>query len=235
MSTAPRRKRKTIRANVRIRSAPVVLSTDAALELVRSAGYIALDPLCRCREERSCKRYPSSFACLYLGPGSEGLVASGVAKPISVDEAVGHVQKARDLGLVHMVLWTSEMLRSLGPGAGRALELCACCPCCCISRRTGDGQQAYVDGIVGLGLARAEGACDGCGACAGVCPLNAITLEDGHPLVNADRCKGCGRCARACSQGAIRVHPLEMVPGYSDGWTLTPAKKYYDAMHSVVR
>jgi len=46
-------------------------------------------------------------------------------------------------------------------------------------------------------------ACDGCGACLGVCPTGAINLEDGLSL-DLGRCLLCADCATACPRGAIR-------------------------------
>ena len=48
------------------------------------------------------------------------------------------------------------------------------------------------------------GICIRCGACASVCPVNAIEVADAH--VRADgSCTNCGLCAKACPVGAITV------------------------------
>ena len=133
-----------------------------------------------------------------------------------------------------MILWTSSELRSLGADASRALELCSCCPCCCISRKTGDGMKAYIDGITGLGITRLEEECGACGACGDACPFQAISMADSGPEINADRCKGCGRCVAACGQGALKVHALEMVPSFEEGWQTVPASKYFEEILRTV-
>jgi NAD-dependent dihydropyrimidine dehydrogenase PreA subunit len=54
--------------------------------------------------------------------------------------------------------------------------------------------------------------CTGCGACIGVCPVGAITLND-KARVDQEVCTGCGVCLDACPEGAIQ--PLvegELVP-----------------------
>jgi ferredoxin len=233
-SSKPGSARKTIDANVRIRSTPVVLTQDIARELIDKAAFISLGDHCPCREERHCAKYPSSLGCLYLGEGARGIVARGNAIEISRHEALEHIRRAADLGLVPMVLWTSAELRSLGADANKALELCSCCPCCCIKRRTGDGMKAYIDGITGLGIARAEGECTTCGECEQACPLGAVTVEEDGPVVNADRCKGCGRCARACKQGVLKVYPLEMVPSFAEGWNMMPAREFVDEILKTI-
>lgn len=226
--------RKTIPIDLRVKSHPVVLTTDIAERVVREASYIGLAGACQCRAERGCPDYPADFGCLYLGGGARGIVARGNAAEITVDQALEIVRQARELGLIHMILWTSGELRALGADAEKALELCSCCPCCCISRRTGDGMQAYIDGIAGLGIARAEEGCIQCGECLLACPLGALRLDDDGPVINADRCKGCGRCEIACKRGALKVYELEMVPSYDGGWEPIPAEEYLDQIRKRI-
>ena len=40
--------------------------------------------------------------------------------------------------------------------------------------------------------------CLGCGACAGECPVEAISEKDGTYVIDADKCIDCGACAGAC-------------------------------------
>lgn len=44
--------------------------------------------------------------------------------------------------------------------------------------------------------------CISCGACAGVCPVNAIAEGDGKYVIDADTCIECGACADACPVSA---------------------------------
>lgn len=47
--------------------------------------------------------------------------------------------------------------------------------------------------------------CIGCAHCTGVCPTNAIHVEDGHPVLDPNRCVDCGRCYMACPVNAIYI------------------------------
>ncbi len=47
--------------------------------------------------------------------------------------------------------------------------------------------------------------CESCGGCIEKCSQKALTLVDGHPVVNRDRCVTCGYCAAACPLFCIKV------------------------------
>jgi len=46
-------------------------------------------------------------------------------------------------------------------------------------------------------------ACSGCEECVEVCPENAITMDDGNPIINDIMCSGCGACIPACPENAL--------------------------------
>jgi len=46
-------------------------------------------------------------------------------------------------------------------------------------------------------------ACNGCEECVEVCPENAITMNDGKPVINDVMCSGCGACIPACPENAL--------------------------------
>lgn len=47
--------------------------------------------------------------------------------------------------------------------------------------------------------------CIACGACAGECPVEAISMNDdaGRYAINGDTCIDCGTCAGTCPMNAI--------------------------------
>lgn len=52
-----------------------------------------------------------------------------------------------------------------------------------------------------------------CGRCAQVCPVNAVSIEDGIRSMNPELCTSCGRCVEECGYDALelsgRVYTLE--------------------------
>ncbi|MBN1162962.1 MAG: 4Fe-4S binding protein [Candidatus Krumholzibacteriota bacterium] len=47
-----------------------------------------------------------------------------------------------------------------------------------------------------------ESKCTGCGICADICPVGAVTVE-GVAGINEALCTGCGACVAECPRGAI--------------------------------
>lgn len=45
--------------------------------------------------------------------------------------------------------------------------------------------------------------CDGCGRCDGICANGALSIRNGHPIVDRAVCDGCGRCTEVCPTAAL--------------------------------
>jgi len=54
--------------------------------------------------------------------------------------------------------------------------------------------------------------CNQCGQCAEVCPVEAIRLENGAYLIDADECTGCMLCVEECPNGVIFQHKQMDIP-----------------------
>ena len=47
--------------------------------------------------------------------------------------------------------------------------------------------------------------CTGCEKCVEVCPVEAISMEDGIAVVDSDECIECGACVDECPEDAIEL------------------------------
>ena len=53
--------------------------------------------------------------------------------------------------------------------------------------------------------------CVACGACAKVCPLQIINIEQGiFANINFEKCIGCGKCSKTCPASVIEIKSLEV-------------------------
>jgi ferredoxin len=185
----------------------MVLPSQVVEHLIRQANTRWVMDTCICRDSAHCQDYPVELGCLFLGEAAAG-INPRLGRPVSEDEALAHVARCREAGLVHMVGRNKLDTLWLGVGPGeRLLTICNCCPCCCLWRvlpHVAPRIGAKVRAMPGVRVTVGEG-CVGCGTCAeGVCFVEAIRLVDGRAVIG-EGCRGCGRCAEVCPQGAIEV------------------------------
>lgn len=174
---------------------------------VRAARYHWIMHACICRDASHCRDYPIDLGCLFLGQ-SVLRINPRLGRLATEAEALEHVRRCREAGLVHLIgrnrldaVWLDAH-----PG-DRLMTVCNCCPCCCLWKILPDLHHA-----ISAKVARMPGvrvtvtqACAGCGVCAdGTCFVDAIRMVDGRAEIG-DACRGCGRCAEACPAGAIEV------------------------------
>ncbi|CAJ37150.1 4Fe-4S binding protein [Methanocella arvoryzae] len=191
---------------------PAVLHIDAAKALVEASSYIVRTD-CMCRESQQCTEYPIDIGCLFLGEGARKMGRHNKVRPVTREEALAHLERAREAGLITNVIWSSLELAAMGADPAHTVELCSCCPCCCLAFKTRNASVAFLDGIAGFGVSRITSVddCTRCTNCVGVCPFKAIRLDDivEGPVIDERRCKGCGRCEVVCRPGVIKIVPFE--------------------------
>ena len=154
---------------------------------------------CPCRSVRANPCLPLDV-CLIVGEPFAGFVAEHhpeKARWISQSEAVEILRAERDRGHVHHAFFKDAML-------DRFYAICNCCSCCCGAMRAwrhgtpmlaSSGYVSVVD----------AGRCIGCGACAEICPFDAIQVEEGTASVDGKRCLGCGVCVSNCRHDALSL------------------------------
>lgn len=175
---------------------------------IREAGFHWIMDFCICRDSAGCEDYPTGLGCLFLGEAARGINPK-FGRAVGEAEALEHVARCREAGLVHLVgrnkldtVWLN-----IGP-SNRLLTICNCCPCCCLWKvlpiiDTRISQK--VNRMPGVHLTVTD-ACVGCGTCTrGACFVDAISLVDKRAVIDDDQCRGCGRCADVCPNDAIRV------------------------------
>jgi ferredoxin len=162
---------------------------------------------CICRDASGCRDYPVDLGCLFLGEAAAGINPK-LGRRVTRKEALTHVRRCREAGLIHLIGRNKLDTIWLGIGPGdRLLTVCNCCPCCCLwrvlphlSERIGD-RITRMDGVT----VQVSDRCIGCGICMdGVCFVDAIRLS-GERAVIGEACRGCGRCVDACPQKAIEL------------------------------
>ncbi|WP_224963431.1 4Fe-4S dicluster domain-containing protein [Geomonas subterranea] len=148
----------------------LVLDYERASEVIKSASDIAVG-LCYCRHKMAqldggCGA-PLDI-CMTLNLAAQSLLRRGVARRVDSVEGLDLLQKARDLNLVQCADNVQK----------RVNFICNCCRCCCegliATRRLAISNAMYGTNFV---QTTASHRCTGCGTCAAICPVDAITMD----------------------------------------------------------
>ena len=145
-----------------------VLNLEHVKQILSDARTLSLMD-CFCRVKYGHCDAPVD-TCIDMNEIAERNIANGVARDITLDEALNILEKTHEAGLVHMALGHGD---SYEPGV--ANSVCSCCSCCC----------SILSGILRFGLASHIltsqttsltdlSDCNGCGVCVDICPHNAI-------------------------------------------------------------
>jgi ferredoxin len=162
---------------------------------------------CICRDSKNCQNYPVNFGCLFLGEAALGINPQ-IGRRVSKEEALEHVRRCQEAGLVHMVGRNKLDTVWLGVGPGtKLLTICNCCPCCCmwgVLPEVNPQINAKVNRMPGVTVSIND-ECIACELCLeNVCFVNAISITDGYYHID-DICKGCGQCVVICPVEAIEI------------------------------
>jgi ferredoxin len=188
-------------------SEEMVLPSEILKYFIDKANYHWIMNFCICRESMQCKDYPIDLGCLFLGEAVLG-INPRLGRLVSKEEALEHIQKCKEAGLVHMFGRNRLDMQWLGVKPGnKLLSICNCDPCCCLWRIT-----PLLASKIGKKVQKMPGItvkvnkdCIGCGTCInGICFVDAIHLI-GNQAEISEECRGCGRCVEICPQNAIEL------------------------------
>jgi ferredoxin len=189
-------------------SPDTLLPSDVLKEMIRKSTHHFIMDFCICRVSANCNDYPHELGCLFLGKGTKK-ISHKLGRMVSKEEAVEHVDKCQEAGLVHIIgrnkidsVWLNT-----GPKE-ELLSICHCCPCCCLWKMAPDlpdGISKVLKPMIGVEIKYNNDICTGCGKCLDTCFVNAINIDGGRVEIDFKRCRSCGRCAEICKSNAINI------------------------------
>ena len=186
----------------------VVVPRRVVERLVSEVRDIFILDECMCRSQMGCKNYPRTIGCMALGPAISRMHPSHGHRATR-DEAVEHVRKAAEAGLVANVahVWIDPV--AFGLTRFRELMfICFCDDCCCLYRthmqKRGPNLDRAYKGLPGISVQVDPEKCEACGTCVEQCFVAAMELREGS-AVPGPSCKACGRCVDVCPEGAVSL------------------------------
>jgi Pyruvate/2-oxoacid:ferredoxin oxidoreductase delta subunit len=135
--------------------------------------------------------------CVKYDEMAEFVIDKGLAREISKDEAHQIMENSEKEGLVHMV----------DNAQGQIKHTCNCCGHYCWNVGIIRRRKIPRDQLMAVYFIRETelDECIGCGACADICPVDAVIMVEDKPRVDQDWCIGCGVCAIQCPADVISI------------------------------
>lgn len=185
--------------------------------LSKCRRFAVVDCMCRVAQDRAHKRecsFPVEGVCLEFDAVAESEIAAGTAKEITRREALDIIRRCRDLGMVQII-----------SNAEHPLCVCNCCKCCCVCMRS---LERYEDTVCEVSRYAADAAarenCVGCGSCARMCVMEAVSIVNGKVQIASQKCIGCGLCVSRCPKAVLRMVKR---PGAIDRVAQTDLQRVY--------
>ncbi|MHA2391216.1 MAG: 4Fe-4S dicluster domain-containing protein [Promethearchaeota archaeon] len=185
----------------------ILLPSQVLKHFINKAKNHWIMNFCICRSSMDCQNYPADLGCLFLGDAVLDINPQ-LGKLATKEEALDHLERCRDAGLVQMIGRNRLDAQWLGVSPGKKLlSICNCDPCCCLWRVS-----PILAPKIGSKIKKMSGikiqvtdTCIGCGTCIKeICFVNAINIINNRANINED-CRGCGRCVAVCPQEAIEL------------------------------
>lgn len=197
---------RTIPIRQSIKPENFISTYDDATRLIETLHPISVSN-CVCREGKALLGKPCSHTretCFQFGGAARFYIEQGLGREVSREEALRIIAKSQEEGLV------------LQPGnSQKPFAICCCCGCCCemlINLKSVPDPSKYFSSNHFSAVDAGE--CTGCGACADICPMEAIEMVKDIADIDLTRCIGCGVCVPRCPVDALSLQKKknEQVP-----------------------
>jgi ferredoxin len=184
-----------------------VLDYERTSEVIDSASHMAVG-MCYCRHKmqhlgRSCDA--PMHICMTFNGTAKSLTKHGIARQVDKQEGRDLLRQAHEANLVQF-----------GENVQRRVNfVCNCCGCCCeamiAARRFAILNPVHTTNFI---PEIRQDACNGCGKCVTVCPVEAMSLvsaNDPHrprrktAKLDEEVCLGCGLCVRVCGHDGVAL------------------------------
>ncbi len=208
----PKIQSRVIPLNAKVNKAKnAVMPYQLIDDFIDNAGFVMILDECLCRKGMGCKDYPIDFGCIMLGEGARTMLQHNHGREVNAEEAKKRVREAEKLGLVPFAAHAKAEEQVMGipkEHYHRFIELCFCCPCCCIAMKnlkyyTPDIKKHNFVNVAFIAKALPD--CKGCNKCVEACPADAIKINGNKVWVKEDECIGCGICQYTCKHDAIQL------------------------------
>jgi NAD-dependent dihydropyrimidine dehydrogenase PreA subunit len=188
-----------------------VSTFDEVSELLQQAEapFAIFECICRKKktiEGKSCKVTERKETCLAIGNMARMALTNGIGREITGEEALAIIEENQRQGLV------------LQPSNTQKAEfICSCCGCCCGMLTMHRALPRPLDYWASNFYAAVDQeTCEGCGACAQSCQVDAVRVSEKEQtaMVDLSRCLGCGVCVPGCPTESITLvkKPVELQP-----------------------
>lgn len=186
-----------------------ILDYERATHIVEEAKYIGLGT-CYCRH----KMYHAGHPCEINAPWEVCLTFDNVARSLAEHGDYARLISKEEAKEVLELSYESNLVQIGENVREHPAFICNCCGCCCealqAARKFGPMQPVATTNYIPKVSIET---CIGCGKCAKVCPILAISIKEKRPVIDEEICLGCGVCARNCPVKAIRLErrPIQVI------------------------
>jgi Pyruvate/2-oxoacid:ferredoxin oxidoreductase delta subunit len=194
-----------IQVNYAIPDPREILPLDVVSEMVQNQRVIGVAE-CYCRlscdmQDDHCDKPRET--CFVFNQFAQSLIELGVARQLTVEEALHILRECEKVGLVH----------NIDNFQGEIRGLCNCCACHCPGMKATARGKKNVEAVSRYMPVYAAEKCVFDHACIDVCPIHAIDAQkDGSISIRQADCFGCGLCVSVCPEGALQMVVREKAP-----------------------